>query len=150
MDRDRAHCSRCGGAMKLIRIEPAWWRLSGASSSAASAGSPRATPGRCERLASHARPSLKAPARSILKKDLDEGPCGPSRAGTKARATPEPRGAQIAQKRIFRSSHRKRDHATPYARIQIRKLTRDALRGGYSWPRAMFFLMSQQKQRTFA
>jgi hypothetical protein len=27
MDPDRAHCSRCGGAMNLIRIEPAWWRF---------------------------------------------------------------------------------------------------------------------------
>jgi hypothetical protein len=24
MDSAPAHCSRCGGAMKLIRIEPAW------------------------------------------------------------------------------------------------------------------------------
>jgi hypothetical protein len=27
MDSDPAHCSRCGGAMKLIRIEPAWRRF---------------------------------------------------------------------------------------------------------------------------
>jgi hypothetical protein len=27
MDSDSAHCSRCGGAMNLIRIEPAWQRF---------------------------------------------------------------------------------------------------------------------------
>jgi hypothetical protein len=27
VDLDQAYCSRCGGAMNLIRIEPAWRRF---------------------------------------------------------------------------------------------------------------------------